>query len=188
MNKSTIIALFARGREIGFVVMHRGKIVRYGVKTITGRRRGRTFVEGIEKALADVLSLAGPQGVIVAETHKLAHHQGALCRVLADIFKRWERRGLGVCYLSLEEVKESLCRNQKATHSELVEAVADRYPPLQSLITGATIEGQKYWQKGFVAMGLAEVVWARPQQKNATDCFLYVGVRFCRMTRGGDNT
>jgi hypothetical protein len=57
-NKSkltTLISFYARGREIGYVVMDAGQIVRYGIKTIKGQRRGPDFVRRVKDALASIL-------------------------------------------------------------------------------------------------------------------------------------
>ncbi len=152
-----IVALYGRGREIGFVIFYRDQMMRYGVKTIPGKRRGRGFEKRIEKAVTDVLSLAGWGGVIVAERNRPTVHQGALRRILPQVLKRVERPGLKTHYLSLDAVKVSLCGNNKAMHQQLVASVGRLYPILVRLIEGGTTEKRKYWQKVFIAVALALV-------------------------------
>ena len=46
-----IVALYCRGREIGFLIFYRADMTRYGGKTIPGQRRGRGFENRIENSI-----------------------------------------------------------------------------------------------------------------------------------------
>jgi hypothetical protein len=64
---TNILALFARGREIGFVWLENGLLYRYGVKTIKGKRSGSAFYKRIGKALKRLLENLRPDGIVVIE-------------------------------------------------------------------------------------------------------------------------
>ena len=152
-----IIAFFARGGGIGFALLDGGELRRYGVKTIEGRRRGAAFTRSIENALSPLLAMLGEGGLIVMERNSPASRRGALCRRMSQIANRWERRGYAVCPLSLSEAKRRMCERPKATHRVLVETIATRHPILRPLVTRASIQQFKYWERVFIAMALAEV-------------------------------
>ena len=152
---TTIVSLFVRGREIGFAVIESGALVRYGIKTIKGRRRGPAFAGRVEKALSPVLD--APNSRIVIERNSDASQQGALVKALPQIVKRLSKKGYALYSLPLREVKKRLCDTPKATHGQLSEVIAAQYPILWPLITGAEIRGAKYWEKVFIAVALAEV-------------------------------
>ena len=145
-----IIAIFARGREIGFVVIRGRKLRRWGVKTIRGERRGPAFAKSVEKALSSVLEQVGQTSVVVTE--RQASPRGALGRVIPEVLRRWKKQEIQPRYISLSEVKRTLCANEKATHQELVEAVGEKYPILL-----ADQPQADYWQKVFIAVAMAEV-------------------------------
>ncbi len=46
-----VLSFFARGKEIGFAIIADGELIRYGVKTVSGRRCGATFKRKVEKSL-----------------------------------------------------------------------------------------------------------------------------------------
>lgn len=155
-NPSSLVAFFARGREIGFVIMENRELLRYGVKTIKGKRQGAAFAKRVESALSPLLKIVGPHATIVIEKTENLKRPGALCQTLSQIANRWEKEKQ-VYRLSLEEVKQHFCGSRKATNQELVQAIAERHPTLMPLITGAKAQKVNYWKKVFMVMALAEV-------------------------------
>lgn len=81
-NSSPITAFFARGKEIGFVCIKHGDLVDFGVKTITGRRRGLGFAKRVRQTLSCLLDTPEQQGLIVVERVSEASRTGGLCQVL----------------------------------------------------------------------------------------------------------
>lgn len=155
-NPTAILALFARGREIGFVIIENGELWRYGVKTIKGKRRGVAFAKRVESAISPLMEAIGPHGVIVIERTESLKREGALCHILPQLLKGLTNRGYSLHSISLAEVKQRLCDTRKATHRELIEAIAERYPVLRSVMIDAKAQKVKYWEKVFIAMALAD--------------------------------
>lgn len=156
-----IIALFARSREVGFVIVEHSKLSRYGVKTIKAARRGATFVKAVERTLDPLLETAHPNGLIVVEQNPNTPQKGMLCRTIYQMSQRWKQKGYPVRFLSLTDIKQYVCETPKATHHKLIETIAQRYPILLPLITSAKNEKALYWQKVLIAMAMADVANSR---------------------------
>lgn len=159
---TTLIGFFTRGREIGYVVMDNGQLVRYGVKTIKGRRQGPDFVRRVEDALASVLNLAGPHATVVIERRKGNSHTGALCRVVQRLLKRRaanRRRCYAVRAVSLKEAKQEVCGDGDVTNRELSEAIIKRHPILWALISSPKVQQVHYRQPILLVTALAELAW-----------------------------
>lgn len=153
---TSIIAFFARGREIGFVVMDSGQIVRYGVKTIKGSKQGSDLVQRVELTLAPVLASTGLHSVIVVEGNA-ARLKGALCQAVISLSKQWARQGYEVRYVSWRLLKARFCGNCEATYGAVIQAVTAWHPLLWPLVHQATAPQIAYWKKVLLAAALAEV-------------------------------
>lgn len=146
-----IVALFARGREIGYAALERGVLTRYGTKSIRGSRCGNAFREQVRVAL---LSLGVVQDVCtVTERPSTISKPGALC---TEVYRRLKRRE-NVRVLSISEAKRRLCGSGKATHRDLAEVAAERYAILRPHLTDHP-HRIKYWERMFIAVALAETV------------------------------
>jgi len=153
-----ILALFARGREIGFVLINNGTVYRYGVKTTKGnKKRGQVFVKCVEKALFPLLETLGDEGVIVIERRERLGRGGVAKTTIPHILKRFVKDVYPLQEISLSEVKQSICNYKKATHQELIETIVRRYPTFLSKIKGVAHEKARYWEKVLMALALAEV-------------------------------
>lgn len=153
---ASLIALFTRGREIGFVILENGQVVRYGVKTIKGKKQGPGLIRRVERILAPVLVMAGLHSVIVIERDANLSRKGALCQVVHRLSEQWRCRGYRVSSVSWKEVKEKLCEHSKTTHQEVIQAVVQRQPLLWLLVRHSTVQQASYWKKVLLAAALAE--------------------------------
>lgn len=153
---TSIIAFFARGREIGFVILENGKIVRYGVKTIRGQKQGSDLIRRVERILAPVLAMAGPHSVVVIERDADSSRKGSLCRAVHHLSERWRRQGYRVLSVPWKEVKEKLCERSRATHREIIQVVVQRHTLLWPLVRRSTVQAG-YWKKVLLAAALADV-------------------------------
>lgn len=163
---TTFVAFLARGREIGFVVLHQGILIRYGIKTIKGRKQGGpAFIRRVEQVLTPVLTMAGHHGVIVVERDADRAQIGALCRAVHRLPERWGQRDLRVCAVSWEEVKMELCRYRQATQGEVTQVVVERQPLLWPLFMPLKAQRMKYWKKVFLAAAMAEVANRQMERK-----------------------
>ena len=158
-NSSPITAFFARGREVGFVCIKRGDLIDFGVKTITGRRRGITFMKRVEVALSPLLDTPEGHGVIIVERISKASCAGGLCQALYPIAQHWKEAGYSVRFHSLAEVKGRLCDTSNVTHRELMEEVVERHAMLKGLVSDGKADKARYWEKVLMAMALAEDWW-----------------------------
>ena len=122
------------------------------------------FMQSVERAILSVLSFTEEKGLIVTERRSRTQ-QGALCQILPQVLEEWEKREYRVCYLSLKAVKACLCRNPKARHRDLVDEVLERYSRLPLSIGDMTIERQKYWEKVFIALAMAEMAEVRRKDR-----------------------
>lgn len=141
--------------------MEDGEILRYGVKTVKGKRNRPDFAKRVEKALSPLLKAIGTQGLVVVQRGTISSKRGALCRTLDKMLKLWKKKGYRLCLISLLEVKRSLCENRKATYGELIKVVAERYPVLWPLSVIRKPEKTKYWGKAMIAMALVETAKRR---------------------------
>lgn len=153
---TSIIVFFARGREIGFVLLDSGQILRYGVKTIKGKKRAPDLIQRVEDILAPALAAIGTHGVIVVERLNNHSPKGALCQVLHGLSKRWREQGYQVFPVSWKEVQQKLCEGEKGTRREIIQAMVERQPLLWSLFSRSTGQRAIYWKKVLLAAALAE--------------------------------
>jgi len=158
---TSIIALFARGREIGFVILENGKIVRYGVKTIKGKKQGSDLTRRVERILAPVLAMAGLHSVIVIERDAELSRKGALCKAIHHLAGQWRRQNYRVRPVSWAEVVRTLCEGRRATQREVAQAILEQHPLLWQLVRQSTAYRAKYWKKVLLAAALAEVIRQR---------------------------
>ena len=154
---TNILALFARGREIGFVWLEGGSLYRYGVKTIKGKRRGPAFYKQIGKSLKGLLEKLGPDGMVVIERVNDGGRQGGLAKALPRIVEQFVDNVYPLMSLSLSEVKQSLCGSPEATHIKLMETIAQREQIFLSLLKDGKAQKRNYWKKVLMAMALGEV-------------------------------
>ncbi len=165
-NPTTLIAFLARGREIGFVVLNNGTVVRYGVKTIKGRKRaGPGFTRRVEQTLTPVLAMAGPGAVIVIEQDATPSQKGALCQALNSLWPRWKEQGYRAYALPWEGIRWALGGSRRMTQDDIVQVVVKRQPLLWPLVTPLKAQRMKYWKKVLLAAALAEVTYRRLEQE-----------------------
>ena len=145
-----IIALFARGREIGYAVLEGGELTRYGVKTIRGRRKGAAFQRTVEATASSLLADASKDAVNVFEKHDARTRLGGLAQALSRYAERWEGRTL---LLSTAQAKAALCGTRKATHAALASATAERYPIIEM--------GKPPQRHAAMAVAFADAAWRR---------------------------
>jgi hypothetical protein len=124
------LSIFARGKEIGFVILEDGEILKYGAKTVKGKRSRVSFDKRVEKALCPLLKAVRPQGSVALERDLEDSKRGALCRAIGRTSKLWGKKGYPLRFVSLRETKKSLCGKQKATYQELIEEVVRKRPLL----------------------------------------------------------
>jgi len=159
-NSSPITAFFARGKEVGFVCVKRGDLIDFGVKTITGRRRGLGFAKRVEATLSPLLDDDSERrSIIVVERMSKVSHTGGLCQALYPIAQHWKEAGYSVRFHSLAEVKGRLCDTSNVTHRELMEEVVERHAMLKGLVSDGKADKARYWEKVLMAMALAEDWW-----------------------------
>ena len=158
---TTIIAFFARGREIGFVILEEQELVRYGVKTIKGNRQGSAFPTRVETALASFCAMGGSSRIVVVERPSRSSRTGALCNVIGDLTTHWKRTGFPVYTLSLNEAKRRICGDPKATHRAVLQRMIERYPRLWPVVTLRKAQNATYWEKVGLVMALADVATHR---------------------------
>jgi len=149
------LALFARGREIGFVFIDNGELLRYGVKTIKGKRRGPGFYERIGKAIEGLLENLQANGMVVIERVDSGGKQGGLAKILPHIVEQFVDKVYPLMSLSLAEVKQRLCGSTKATNRALMETIAQREQIFLPLLDGKA-QKRNYWKKVIMAMAMAE--------------------------------
>ena len=125
-----IVALFARGRDLSYAVFHEGELVRFGMKSIRGKRRGARFRRAVTDAVAPLLEIASSP-VIVIEPVDDTSRLGALPRTLACLPNHGPRKR-GVRFVSLRDAKARWCGNPRATHRELRDAMFSRHAVLHA--------------------------------------------------------
>ena len=169
MNQTTqkqIIALFARGKSIGYVNLVNSEIYKYGVKTIREEKKSAVFFERVANSLEDLLETFVQSGVVVIERVDDLGRYGALTRAIPHVLKHSVHSGHSLMQISLGSVKQSLCDKKNASHQELIESIVHRYPIFLPLVKGVTPHKIKYWEKALMAVGLAEVAKSLVEKEN----------------------
>lgn len=152
-----IVAFCARGREIGYVLIQYGRIIRYGVKTIKGERRGRQFSQRVERALLDVLERLTPPYLVVIEDIPHLPIPGGVNRAIQMIGAQWKEEHLyKIVTVSLHEAKQCVCSDDSVTHPVLAENIVSRYPILVGLSRDFAIYQPLYWELVCLAAALAD--------------------------------
>lgn len=123
-----ILGLFARGREIGYalLVADTGELVRFGVKTIRGRRKGKEFVRAVEKALAPLIPTA--DWVVMEDTRLVRQKLGGLCRELTTLAERWKQDKICFRRVALSNAKQFFCADKQTSQRELTSRAEERFP------------------------------------------------------------
>lgn len=165
-KRSTFIAAFcARNREIGYVLMSEGRIIRYGVKTIKGKRSGAEFNRHVARGLLSLFERITPRRLVVVEDVSHRTKPGAVNQKIQNLRKTWTRTGsYQVKTISLQELKHRLCNDHTVSHRDLVAAVVTRYPLLAGLRVDCAIYRPLYWELVCMAIGMADAV-ENPQGK-----------------------
>ncbi|MBI3232087.1 MAG: hypothetical protein HYZ51_03350 [Candidatus Doudnabacteria bacterium] len=162
---NTIVAFFARGREIGFVLMDSGQILRYGVKTVKGKKLESNLIQRVENVLATAITSIGTHGAIVVERNNPRSSKGVLCQALHSLSKRLKRQGYQVLLVSWKEAQQRLCEDEKGTQREIIQAMVERQPLLWSLFSRSTDQRATYWKKVLLAGALVEVAWQKLERE-----------------------
>ena len=158
--RRSCIALFARGRELGFVILISGQLQRYGVKTFKGTKQGAVFAQKVRDTIDTLIADDCPDRGIVIERSDDRLPKGVLCQFIENEAEQWNQSAEKLSLISLHEAKAHLCQTPKATHAQLREAIVRKYPILWSLIQKK--KGPiKYWEKVCFALALAEVAFFR---------------------------
>lgn len=126
----TLIALFARNRELAYAVFDGTELIRFGIKTIRGRRRGRGFEEAIRRAVAAILRDVD-EPLVVLERADDRRRQGGLPRALPSVIASViaPRR---IRTVRLSDAKRRFCDHPDTTRGELCETISDRHPVLRA--------------------------------------------------------
>jgi hypothetical protein len=130
MNRSpaSIVAVFARGRELGFALFDGAELLRFGVRSIRGSRRGATFEKRVADVLDALVRFDGSNVWLVVETDPpSAAEKGGLNRALRVAVE--VRMDENACHgVSLADAKRLLCGSPSATQADLIATVAERHP------------------------------------------------------------
>ena len=127
---ATIVALFARGRDLSYAVFHEGVLIRFGMKSIRGKRRGTSFQRAVADAIIPLLG-SSPSPIVVMERSGNESRLGALYRTLSRL-QAWGCKKECICLVSLSEAKNRWCGSTRATHDQLQEAVLSRHAALHA--------------------------------------------------------
>lgn len=158
---TNLLALFARRKELGFALMDNGEIYRYGVKRIRAKGSGHVFVEAVVKSFSPLLELMGTEGVVVIEAVSASRKPPKPKADIPHLVKRFVEGIYPVMEIPLSDVKRFWCGEPNITHRALALAIVQRYPVLESVISGAKAYKARYWEKAVIAVGLAEVAKGR---------------------------
>jgi hypothetical protein len=130
MNRSPafIVAVFARGRELGFALFDGAELLRFGVRSIRGARRGATFEKRVADVLDALVRLAGSDARFVLEANPPpSAEKGGLNRALrVAVEVRFDKNA--VYGVSLADAKRLFYGCPSATQANLIAAVAERHP------------------------------------------------------------
>lgn len=152
-----VVAFVARGREIGYVFMRQRRIIRYGVKTVRGKRIGRDLSHEVSTLVLDTLARLASHGLLVLEDISHRQNSGAVNQALREMATRWDTHDYKIVRISLQAAKERLCGDPPTTHKALTEEIVSRYPLLDRLPRGFTIYHPPYWELVLLAVALGEM-------------------------------
>lgn len=149
-----LLALLARGREIGFAIFDGRELLRFGVRSVRGSRRGARFVKRVAAVLDGLSRLVGSDVCLVAETNLPASaEKGGLNRALREVIGN-RKENHAVRHVSLPEAKRFLCGSPSATQGDLIAVVAERHPICRLPETPKRVGVKPYGVVGVLAAGL----------------------------------
>ncbi len=151
-----ILAIAPGTWHLGFAVLEGEELIRFGVKTFSGKKTERVLLARVRRFLDELRLRYQPQMLAVEQSFYAQARLSLLLRSLTAAVLKWGREnGLQAGEYLPTTVKERLCP-AKRTRRKLAEAVVARYPFLSpSLKNNHTSRARLYWQQMFDAVGLA---------------------------------
>ena len=131
--------------------MQNGELMLAGVRTFRGTEKERKALGYVAELIRDV-----SPGFLVLE-ERVGVGDTFADRVYRGIQGAGKELGVKVRICSAEQVKRSLCGNEKATRYEVACVVAERYGELRGHLFEKGSEREKYWRPMFGAVAVAMV-------------------------------
>ncbi|MDA1190059.1 MAG: hypothetical protein O3A46_00065 [Candidatus Poribacteria bacterium] len=154
-RREIIVGLFARGRETGFAVFERDGLVRFGVRTVRGRKTPPLLQRIVPRLVSESIPDVGHVTVAAEAVDDDPASSGVLRRTLDEAIRPELLPGVRITRVSLSEAKRVLCGDSDATHINLLEATQTRFPLLRQPTRRAPLNGlPEGWTAAF-AVALA---------------------------------
>ena len=150
-RNNRILAFSPGKRCVGVCVMQNGELMLAGVRTFRGTEKERKALGYVAELVRDV-----SPGFLVLE------ERSGVGDTFADkVYREIERLGkesdVKLRIYSAEQVKRSVCGNEKATRYEVACAVAECCGELSRYLFEKGSEKEKYWRPMFGAVAVAMV-------------------------------
>jgi len=151
-----ILAIDTGTRNIGFVVLEKGQLLHYGVKTVRQISSPHEKLREGRRIILGLINDFKPRTMVVEKTFFANNRNSALLNVFADEIKAVGRRkGLEVRSLAANSVRKLICGNGAASKDEVAIAMVSRYPELKPFLTSDRRWKERYHRNMFDALALA---------------------------------
>jgi hypothetical protein len=162
-NHKRILALDVRPRSFGFVVFEGpDKLLDWGVRSF---RKGVNAVRiPLAKKIDVLLDECDPAAVVAKEgPRRIKLNSGKRRRMLDEVLRKAERRGISVRVLRPSAVRKTLAENGNLTKHEMASAMAKRFPELAPVLPPKRkcYESEDYRMSIFDAAALGVAYFSR---------------------------
>lgn len=156
-NKSTsILAVCPSSKQIGVALLSDHELLYYGVKTVRNRRSMRQLLGEVQKITLQLIARYEPQHLAIKRA-RLIQKSAALAAVVAEEIKSTAtQKRLQIHEYQPTVVREMICKSEKATKSDITQAVITRFVELGRYTDRASTWEQLYYFRMIeaVAVGL----------------------------------
>jgi Holliday junction resolvasome RuvABC endonuclease subunit len=152
-----ILAIDPGTKELGVAVLVGGRLDYYGVKTFKHRQPTQVFLAAVVRYLTDLIADHQPIALAIEKTYSIQRDTALLNVTAKEIRNTAKRCGLAVFEFAPTQVRQHICKAEKATKRETAKILAGRYPELTHYLKRPTKWEALYWAHVFdaVAVGLA---------------------------------
>ncbi len=167
-NQSTILAVAPGTRELGVVVIQKGELLFYGVKTITNRKNPQIILEAISNHFRNLVKKYRPDYLAVKEIIIKQNSYQLLAVVAEQIKAVAKESNLPIYEYASRNVRWRLCQPGRSTKHETAETLTARFPELKRYYLRTTKGERDYYGNLFDAVAIVVICEEDLTETNAS--------------------
>ncbi|MCL4704888.1 crossover junction endodeoxyribonuclease RuvC [bacterium] len=160
VKNNRLLAIDPGAREMGIAVLDEFQIVYYGVKSLKMYRPQKILNRAVADILMRLIVEYGIQTIVVEDGHFSQIASSLYNAVVQTIQETANQRKLRLVLYDPKTIRQSICRDGKATKKRTAQFLSERYPELKIYLEQDRGWKAKYWMHVFdaLASGLAHVM------------------------------